>query len=455
MISNALRFREELEKVNQWWADGKVVELENRKFIERKLMQAVLKEVGAKRAVIITGPRRVGKTVLLKQVISKLLKNAGNRNILYYSLDDPAISLFSDSIIKDIIDYFIENIAKNGKKYIFFDEVQSAKEWYKWIKSYYDKRDDVKFFLSGSSSLALQKEASQYLSGRVVEMELFQMNFAEFLELGGIKIEINYSMKNINAIAKADPTELRKIHEKIKNKFNEYLLVGGFPEWAEVKDVERWFLRLVNDVPKKAVYEDAARLFEIKNPKILESVLAFIAANQSRMLSYEKICDVVKIDRGTLVNYIEYLKSSYLIIEILKHAGIKEQIKAMKKFLLIDQGIRNAILKDYELRENNIGFVIENVVGASLFMYCKKTGSSLTYLRKNGEIDFILNGKQKIPIEVKYRQNIDENEIYCISDFVKKNNLPFGIVVTKDILDKKNRILFIPCWLFLLALSSP
>jgi len=454
MISDVVRFREELDKANPWWKGGKVPELENRNLIERGLSGLITEEMGTKRGIIITGPRRAGKTILMKQTIRKLLEKTETRNMLYYSLDDPTLSLFSDSPVKDVLDYFLENIAKTGRKFIFLDEVQSAKDWYKWVKSFYDSHDDIKFFLSGSSSLALQREANQYLRGRTIDFELFQLSFAEFLELHGIKTRVAHSMEDYEKIPGMDFIEMKKLHGKVKEKFNEYLLVGGFPEWSEIRNPERWFMRLVNDIPKKAIYEDIARLFEIKNPKALESVLAFIAANQSRILSYEKISDVVHVDRNTIVNYLEYLKASYIIIEVLKHAGVKEQIKAMKKFLVADQGVRNAILKDYEIRENNIGFIIENVIGVSLFFYCKRRGASLTYLKQNGEIDFIVKNKCEIPIEVKYKQKIGEKEIHHLSSFIDKNRLPSGIVVTKDILQKKGKIIYIPCWLFLLMLSN-
>jgi hypothetical protein len=203
-----------------------------------------------------------------------------------------------------VTDYWFENIAKKGKKFVFMDEVHLHKDWYKWLKSYYDKYFDIKFIVSGSSSLNLQKEANKWLRGRTLEIEVFPLDFEEFLELYGINLQkIKFGM-----LETLDEWEIKATFYKIKDAFNEYLMVGGFPEWFEIKKakseeaIDLWFSRLINDIPKKAIYEDISNLFGIKNPKVLETVLAFITANQSRLLAYETINDIAKLDRATLVN---------------------------------------------------------------------------------------------------------------------------------------------------------
>ncbi|MBE0478025.1 DUF4143 domain-containing protein, partial [Candidatus Aerophobetes bacterium] len=242
--------------------------------------------------------------------------------------------------------------------------------------------------------------------------------------------------------------------------FKEYLSVGGFPEWFEIKkqfDTRlRWFTMLIEDIPKKAIYEDIASLFGIRNVKILEQVFAFIAAHQSKLLSYETINDVVKLDRSTLINYIEFLKSSYLIAEILKFAGIKEQIKAKKKFLVIDQGLRNAILKDYEVKEDNLGFIFENVIGIALFLFCKKNYANLNYWKPNDEVDFVISDKEIIPVEAKYKKRILEKDKDNLKNFMRKFRKDKAFLITKNLYGQerigKSLLYFIPAEIFLLSL---
>jgi len=454
MIKNLVGFRKELEKVNEWWLTSRVKEAERFPF-RREAFNEIRKEIETRRCLVITGPRRVGKSVLLKQTIQFLIKEGTNpRNILYYSLDDPTLYTFSDNLIKDLIDYFLENIAKKGRKYIFLDEIHVFEGWYKWIKAYYDKYENLKFFLSGSSSLALQEEANKYLRGRIITLEIFPLSFLEFLRLSGLKIK-EFKLEDI---FKLDELEIKKLWYEVKEYFQEFLVVGGFPEWFEIKgtkdEVERWFRRLIEDVPKKAIYEDVVKLFGIKNPRVLELILTFIAANQSKILAYETINDVAKLDRSTLLNYLEFLKSSYLLVEILKFARLKEQLKAKKKFLLLDQGIRNAILKEYEIREENLGFVIENVVGNRLYLISKEKNRNLFYWKINDEVDFVLRGEKILPVEVKYRDEIKPKDIKGLLNFMEKFKVKEGFVITKSLLKREKMkgkfLYFIPCWLFLL-----
>jgi predicted AAA+ superfamily ATPase len=456
MIKNELAFRQELEKANEWWLTGKVNAAE-RFPIQRYYFDRARKELEIQRVQIIIGPRRVGKSVLIKQMISDLIVNGIKpASILFYSMDDPAVYTFSDDPMKDMIDYFLEKIAPKEKKYIFLDEIHLFKGWHKWVKSYFDRYPDIKLVLSGSSSLALEKEAQRFLFGRAAEMEMFPMGFREFLKFSGRETR----RYDVDEFLKMDSAEFRALGHGLKDNFNEYLLVGGMPEWFVAKEgpdpVRSWFSRLVEDVVKRAVYEDIASIFEIRNPRILELILAFIAAHQSKILAHETVNEVAGLDRSTLINYIEFLKSSYLIVEILKSAKIKEQMKAKKKYLFLDQGIRNALLKDYSIKEENLGFVMENVIGVALYHMAKERGANLFYHKTNGEVDFILQGTEAVPYEVKYRSVIDKKDVRNIIAFLKKAGLNKGVLVTKEhLMNEKAEgcdLSYIPAWAFLLII---
>jgi hypothetical protein len=343
-----------------------------------------------------------------------------------------------------------------AQRYIFLDEVHLFKGWHKWIKAFYDGRKNMKFVLSGSSSTSIEKEINIFLRGRSFEIEMFPLSFFEFTKFSGIKMnKIKYQK-----LLKLDEFKVRRIQYNLKNVFNEYLTVGGFPEWFEIKNQSdarlRWFTMLIEDIPKKAIYEDIATLFGIRNAKILEEVFAFITAHQSRLLSYETINDIVKLDRSTLINYLEFLKSSYLVAEVLKFASIKEQMKAKKKFLIIDQGLRNAVLKDYEIKEDNLGFILENVVGINLFLFCKRNDMKLYYWRINDEVDFVISDEEVIPVEVKYKKRIDENDKSKLKNFMRKFKKNKAFLITKDLYGQekvgKGLLYFIPAEILLLSL---
>jgi predicted AAA+ superfamily ATPase len=384
----------------------------------------------------------VGKSVLLNQLIQELIDSGVDREgILYYQLDDPAILSCSDEPMKDMIDYAIAR--SKGKAYVFFDEVQAYKEWYKWIKSYYDRDLDINFFLSGSSSLTIQADANKYLRGRTAEVELFPLDFREFLFFSGVQIQ---------KPEKKDAAGLLAAQKQLAKTLDEYLLVGGFPEWFEFKDedaaLERWLTHLLSDVPKKAIYEDIAAYFNIRNARVIDLLLSILAINQSKPLSYEKMNEVTNLDRATLLNYLEFLKSSYLIFDVPVYGSPRKQTKAMKKFLLIDQGLRNALMKEYVLKEDNRGFIVENLVGITLALAFK----NVTYWKEQTyDVDFVANG---IPVEVKFQNAIVEKDYRGVTKFLERYKKDYGVVVTKDLSGEKNiggkKIRFVPFWLFLL-----
>lgn len=448
MIKDVIGLRKELENYNEFWLTGKVKEAE--KFPHKRLSFQELKdEIGLKHMTFVIGPRRVGKSVLLKHMIDYLIRDGTNgRNIFYYSFDSPTISQYCENPIMDSFAYWHENIAKGGKKFVFVDEAHFIPGWFKWLKAIYDRYDDVKIFVSGSSSISIQKDAINYLRGRIIVHEIFPLTFKEFLLLKGKKIE-RLHIKNVDAI------DVGRVCKQFKEDFTEYVLVGGIPEWFEVNDIDKWFEILTNMVTKKAIYEDVANLFGIRNTKVLENIFSFIVANQSKVLAYETINEIANLKHEILTKYIEYLKASYLVIEILKFAKIKEQLKAKKKYLCIDQGLRNATLLEYEIKEDNVGFIIENLVGLHLWYETRKPNVRLMYHKINDEIDFIFQENKKIiPIEVKYRENIKDSDVAKLKDFVNRFNLEKGFVLTKDLFKVEGNVFFVPVIFYLLYMHD-
>ncbi|MCK4614195.1 MAG: ATP-binding protein, partial [Thermoplasmata archaeon] len=120
----------------------------------------------------------------------------------------------------------------------------------------------------------------------------------------------------------------------------------------------------------------------------------------------------------------------------------------------VDQGLRNAILKDYEVRETNAGFIIENLIGMKLYKNSKEKNENVYYLI-NGEVDFIIKNKETLAVEVKYQENITKKDVKNILRFMNKYDLKHSLLVTKNLYKKEKidgkQISYIPAWLFLLA----
>jgi len=437
-----------LERTNPWWITGRSEKAQGK--IPRGNLDPIYRELDLQRIVQIVGSRRAGKSTTIHLIINHLLRQGIDpRRILYVSLDDPLILTCCTIPISDAIEFFFERTGK-GPKYVFLDEVQKTKQWYEWVKGYHDRELILKMIISGSSSLTLQKEANTYLRGRLISFIQYPFDLREFLMMDDIEISPPHYLD--------DGTSMSISYAKVKEPLEKYLRVGGYPEWFQVRhldNVQLWFDRLYEDVPKKAFYEDVVQIFNIRNPRALEILFAFIAQNQSRILSYESMNQVVGLDRTTLLDYLEFLKSSYLIIEIpVFSEKVSTQEKSMKKYLLSDQGIRNGILKEYVIKEENLGFIVENVVGIYLARFCDSKKLNLNYVRNNGEIDFIVSDQGRaIPVEVKTSDKFKVSQL--MKKFVNDKGSPFGVVITQRLAGEFEtdgiKVRAIPLWILLLG----
>jgi len=184
--------KEDLERFNEWWFTGKIRKDLALPF-KRYAFSKALESLKDRQILIITGLRRVGKTTLLYQIIEKLLATEKPEKIIYFSFEDAKESL------KEVLEFYEKRVLKKpfeeaGKVFVFFDEVQYAENWSSTLKQFYDLYPNLKFFVSGSSSLLLSREALEKLAGRFFFLELKPLKFLEFLGMKGIekeKIEVS------------------------------------------------------------------------------------------------------------------------------------------------------------------------------------------------------------------------------------------------------------------------
>ncbi len=183
----------------------------------------------------------------------------------------------------------------------------------------------------------------------------------------------------------------------------------------------------------------------------------YITANNAQTFSYNNIAKDLGVDTTTIMNYIRYLKQAFLI-NILEcySTNIGKIIRTNKKLSVLDNGIKNSLLKRQTLDSQEEGKIVEGMVDFDIRLLSEKEGYGQYYYRDNKEeIDIILDRKiEVVPIEVKYVNNIKEEKIINIKKFIKNNKdrkigkTSYGIVITKDIYQKQEDLYYIPYWLF-------
>ncbi|MDD3175226.1 MAG: ATP-binding protein [Candidatus Nanoarchaeia archaeon] len=359
--------KELLNQLNPWWEDNYEINFK----IREKYIPQLVSLTKTKEVIFLIGLRRVGKTTLLKQTIHKLLKEGiDKKHIFYASMDMLA---FNTLTIYEIIREFkkLNSIPNNEQVYLFLDEITSKEHFNQELKNLYDL-GNFKLFVSSSSASALRDKGA-FLTGRVKYIEIEPLDFKEFC------LFRNYNLKSSEMYL-------------IENYFEEYMEIGGMPEYVLTKD-PTYITDLVNNI----VLKDIIAKHNLKNNELVFDLLKLLLERVGKKLSYTKLSKILNLSKDTIQSYINYFIETYLFSKIELHGKLNEVIKADKKFYCGDVGIKNVLVG---FRDK--GAIYENLV------YNKIKSENPKYYSKDGfEIDFITKTKL---IEAKYGQTMNENQ---------------------------------------------
>lgn len=179
---------------NPWWEEGQIPDF-YRNMTPRLYLNIFLPLVKAtelRRALILMGPRRVGKTVMMLHAIQKLIDDGVSpRNIIYISVETP---IFNNILLEQLLTLANETLNKDATKeqmYVFFDEIQYLKDWEISLKSLVDTYLNVKFIASGSAAAELKKRSNESGAGRFTDFSLPPLTFYEYIHLNGFDDNIN------------------------------------------------------------------------------------------------------------------------------------------------------------------------------------------------------------------------------------------------------------------------
>jgi len=415
----------------------------------------------------IIGPRRSGKTNLMFQAIDYLIKQGKNpKNIFFFSFDNPSF-LKEEKIIPKVIQT-IQTLASKGKLYLFFDEIQYVKDWSSWLKIPYDQKENIKFTVSGSSSFALYKDTSESLVGRIDFLRINNFSFKDFAEYykADLNLSIDFNIFDLEKTYKA--LEKNKIKLNLnQNKFIKllmsYILWGGNPSQFKFKNLNQWQIWLKEEYIGLTLYRDILKLFEVRDTKALEELLYFLASISGQRFSFSKITHNLNIPRQeTIKQYLGYLESSTLIHPVYFFSrAINTQLRKEKKIYFNDHALILALLdrqNDILTDSSALGLIVEALLGSHLWNKFGSVFSKNIFYWKNKqgyEVDFVIKkGLKFLPIEVKYKSNINKQDLKGLFLFLAKTKSDQAVVVTKNRFEYSKqdnfKLLYIPLWIFLL-----
>lgn len=462
-------FERDLRDSNPWWGGRPLPPLPS---FRRWAFGTVLKglKTGLAPAVVLRGPRQVGKTTLLNQVIETLLgEGVEPHRILRVQFDElPSLRDVREPIL-EIPRWFSENIsrqsfndaARDGKPaFIFLDEVQNLSDWAPQLKHLVDMHA-VKVFVTGSSALRIE-QGRDSLAGRVFTINLGPLLLREIAALRDMGTFTPFATSNgITHFLEAKFwTNLRDYgvaNRKLRDEaFAAFAERGGYPlaqsrfdrPWEEMAD------QLNDTVIKRAIQHDL-RVSERgvkRDPTLLEEVfrLACRYAGQSprQAVFIDEIKSALSANIGwqRILAYLKFIDGT-LLIKLVEPLELRlKRRKGASKICLCDHALRaswlqeNIPLTPEGLRQSNYslsdlaGHVVESIAG---YFLGNVPGLDLAHFPERGaepEVDFAVTiGEKRIPIEVKYRQHIDPlRDTLGLRAFLEKRvyNAPFGLLVT-------------------------
>ena len=296
------------------------------KYLKREITNSIIKKLQPNKVVIVLGARRVGKTVLVKEILEKL--------------DEPILSLNGEDI--NVHDKLAIRSVENYKQLIgsyrvlYIDEAQKIPDIGLKLKLMVDEIDGLKIIISGSSSFDISKEAGEPLTGRKHTFNLFALSENEYNQIE-------------NRISKID-------------KLRERLIFGNYPELLHLPD-HTDKIDYLNDMVSSYLLKDILVYENIKNSQTIFNLLRLIAFQIGGEVSMQELGKQLGISKNTVEKYLDLLSKVFILHKVEGFSrNLRKEITKNSRWYFLDNGIRNAIIANFNSIEarNDIGQLWEN-----------------------------------------------------------------------------------------------
>lgn len=362
----------------------------------RTLFNTINTKIGSGKAIILIGPRQVGKTTLIRNLIE-------DKKHLFLDADDPTVRSILNSPNTEQIRSVI-----GSNKVVFIDEAQRISGIGLTLKIITDQFKDVQLLVSGSSSFDLSRELNEPLTGRKWEYELYPISWEEFEDYHGYLIS----------------------EQQLENR----LLYGFYPDVLNNPGEEKEILK---QLVSSYLYRDILAYSNIRKPEVLEKLVQALALQIGSEVNYNELAQIVGVDKNTVSSYIDILQKGYVIFKLDSFSrNLRTEIKKNKKIYFYDNGIRNTVLGNFnslDLRSDT-GALWENfLISERLKQNSYKNKFTKMYFwrtKQQQEVDLVeevdgiitgfefkWNSKKKIRLPKTF-----VNEYNAIEELINRNN---------------------------------
>ncbi len=386
---------------------------------------------------VIVGARRTGKTYTLYQHIQHLISQGHSiEEMLFVNFEDERILNIQASELNYLLEAYKEMYSYNP--ILFLDEIQNVNGWEKFARRVADQ--NYKVFITGSNAKMLSSEIATTLGGRFIIKEINSFSFGEYLKFHKIELKDNWYYKPIK--------------NKVVNLFGDYFYFGSIPSVFSLDD-KRSFLSGLFD---KILLNDIVLRYKIRNDEALRLLVKKLAESVMQPTTNSRLANIIKstgiaVSRNTIVDFIKYLKESYMIFDISNFSDNLPERENNKKRYFLDNGILNLFLYQPET------ILLENLVAANLRR--KYGGNAIFYYKKNIEVDFYIP-TQKTAVQVSY--NVSnyttlEREVNALMKLSSVFDIEKMLIITNNeektiTSDNGKNIKVIPIWKWLIEIEK-
>jgi predicted AAA+ superfamily ATPase len=399
----------------------------------RDILTNLNKWIDRREAYAIKGPRQSGKTTILKL----LQETLSGKKVVFLNFEDPDVLEAFEANPKEYIKSYMTT---SDKHYFLMDEYHYVKNCGKTLKLLYDTFENVKFIVTGSSSLELCGAMAKFLVGRVFFFELFPFNFHEFLivknpRLANIYREKNRQIKDFLLNGTTLTIETSDIfHKEFSPLLNEFITFGGYPAVVTAEDPETKKIILKN-IYDTYVSKDIIEFLKVSNPSKYRCIVRTLAALNGKILNYNELGNTCQSYYKETKQIISVLQETY-ITQLIQpfHTNPITELKKNPKVYFHDTGLRNHILNNFTPIENRIdsGALIENHT-----LLCLRNNfpdKTLNYWRTTAkaEVDFVLHlDTELVPVEAKYQAFQKPKITRSLRSFIKTYKPQKALIITK------------------------
>ncbi|WPR74489.1 ATP-binding protein [Algoriphagus sp. NG3] len=342
--------------------------------VSRTLFNTLQAKIDFNKAILLLGPRQVGKTTLVKKLAESI-----SSNFLYLNGDEGRVQ---SSLAEPSISFLRSYLGQN--KVVVLDEAQRIPTIGLTLKLIVDNFTDLQLIVTGSSALELSSTINEPLTGRKWEYKMYPLSW----------MEISSSLGMPEALSSLET----------------YLVYGAYPEVVTQKGNE---IPVLTNLATSYLYKDLLNFQGIRKPELLNKILQALAWQVGSEVSYSELSRTVQADKVTVSNYIDLLEKAFIIEKLNPFSrNLRSEISSSRKIYFLDNGIRNAIIGNYAPipARNDIGALWENYLISErrkLLVYNGFYGQTYFWRTTRGqEIDYLeeIDGKL-YPFEFKWNPN--------------------------------------------------